>query len=413
MIEDLQPFAIAFLIGLFIGIERERSHPIGLQAMGVRTFTLLALLGTLAAWVNQPIISTLIMLFVFAAILLGYLRSSNLQREDVEIGLTTEFSAATVFCLGFITLKNPFLAAMLGGTVLFILLSRKRLHTFSRNQLKPEEVRAAAILLVLMLGVLPFLPNYPIDAWQLFNPRRFGILVFLIAIIQFGGYVAIRVLGERLGMILMGFFGGLVSSTAVFATLPKTVNERPELTRSAVAAATVATVATLVQFAVIIWIAAPDLLSAISWPLVAMAVTGMVAAYLTVRRDSKEPIVSEHLNPLDLKAVFNMALLIAGMMLAVGVASHYLGTGGVLIVTFLGGLFGLQGAVYAIATLYFNNTIGLPEVTLGLGLALLASFLSKFLLLWGFVRKRYQYPGYTTLFLSAMLLAGTITYFFL
>ena len=45
----MQPFMISFLIGLFIGVDRERSLPKGMKGMGVRSFIIIALLGTLAA----------------------------------------------------------------------------------------------------------------------------------------------------------------------------------------------------------------------------------------------------------------------------------------------------------------------------------------------------------------------------
>src|SRR5579863_4879098 len=113
MIELLHPFAISFLIGLLIGIERERSHPAGWKVIGVRTFVLIALLGTLAAWLNDPTLTIGISAFVFSAILLGYVQESlHPNKKTLRVGLTTELTAGIVYCLGFITPKEPFLAAI-------------------------------------------------------------------------------------------------------------------------------------------------------------------------------------------------------------------------------------------------------------------------------------------------------------
>src|SRR5580658_357319 len=103
MIETFHPFAIALMIGLLIGIERERSHPKGSQAMGVRTFVLLSLLGTLAAWVHETGLTITISVFALAAILAGYFRST--AKQEVDFGLTTEFSGAVVYILGYIALR--------------------------------------------------------------------------------------------------------------------------------------------------------------------------------------------------------------------------------------------------------------------------------------------------------------------
>jgi uncharacterized membrane protein (DUF4010 family) len=412
MIESLQPFAIALFIGLLIGIERERSHPVGLKAMGVRTFILLALLGTLAATIQQPTLSIVVAMFAFGAILLSYWRSSTARQEHAEIGITTEFSAAVVFCLGFITPQEPLLAAILGAAVLFILLSRARLHNFSRNQLKPEEIRAATTILVIMVGILPFLPNHSIDPWQLFNPQRFGILVLVLAVIQFGGYVAMRVLGERLGILLTGFFGGLVSSTAVFTTLPRFSREHPELTRVTVAAALLATVAKLIEFTLIIAIAAPALLKMIIAPLITMATVGVLLAFLMTYDNGAKKIIAHHpINPLDVRSILRLACFIGGMVFLIGLAQFYFGARGIQLLAFLGGLVQLHSVTYAAATLYTTGKLIANITCVTLLLALLASFITKFILVWTLARNRFALL--TSVFLLLMLAAGGATYFYM
>jgi uncharacterized membrane protein YhiD involved in acid resistance len=51
--DKIHPFLISLVISLIVGIERERSHPRGSQAIGVRTFMLLGLSGTLAAFLES------------------------------------------------------------------------------------------------------------------------------------------------------------------------------------------------------------------------------------------------------------------------------------------------------------------------------------------------------------------------
>lgn len=409
MIESLQPFAIAFFIGLLIGIERERSHPAGLQAIGVRTFVLLALLGTLAASIKEPVVSIVIAVFAFGAILLGYWRSSTTRNNQAAFGLTTEFTAGTVFCLGFITPHEPLLAAIIGAAVLLVLLGRERLHTFSRQQLKPQEIRAATTMLVILLGILPFLPNRTIDVWHLFNPQRFGILVLVIASIQFGGYVAMRVLGERLGMLLTGFFGGLVSSTAVFMNLPRMIRQRTELTRVATAAAILSTVAKLIQFIIILFIAAPQLVSGFIWPIAIMIIVGVGSAFLIAYKDSNKKFTpQQYTNPLDVKSVLRLAIFISAMIFIVGVIEFYAGTKGIQLVAFLGGLVGLHAITYALAILNSAGELPLTQTYFVLALALLANFLTKFVLLWALARNRFAL--YTSLILILMLVMGWVIY---
>lgn len=71
MLENLISFSISLLIGLLIGIERERSHREGSQPIGIRTFILLSLLGTTTAVLKQPIITLTASTFAFGMILVG------------------------------------------------------------------------------------------------------------------------------------------------------------------------------------------------------------------------------------------------------------------------------------------------------------------------------------------------------
>ena len=408
MFETLQPFVIAFLIGLVIGIERERSQRIALQAVGVRTFIILALLGVLAAWVQELPIKFGITFFVLGAILLGYMRSTERGRKRSHVGLTTELAAAMVFILGFITPKNPLLSAVLGVLLLLILLSRKRLHYFSRDQIKPQEIKAATAILLFALVILPILPNHPIDAWQIFNPRLFGLLVMLIALIQFGGYVAIRALGEQVGMILMGFFGGLVSSTAVFLTLPKLTREQPNLIYHAAAAGILATVGMLIEFCIIISVAAPPVMKVLLWPVVAMMGVGIIVTALLARNHAHENVISKPINPLDLKAVLKLTLLIGGMMIFVSIIRHYIDHYGMHIIAFFVGLFEVHGISLATAALQVSKKISLDEARSTIAIVLAASFVSKFIIL--VVLGRNRFAILTAVFLLLMVCAGSVVF---
>jgi uncharacterized membrane protein (DUF4010 family) len=164
LMDQIKPFAVSFLIGLIIGIEREHSHPEGSQALGVRTFILLSLMGTLAAFLHQPMLDIVISIFVFGLIVAGYFRTTGRRElrkiqakgELTGVGLTTEFTAGAVYCLGYIAFAEGFLATVIAVFVLLILITRKRLRVFSRRQISSQEIQAASILLVIGLGILPF-----------------------------------------------------------------------------------------------------------------------------------------------------------------------------------------------------------------------------------------------------------------
>lgn len=403
MIELLRPFFISFLIGMIIGLERERSHPINTKAIGMRTFTLVSLAGTLVAYINQPWLSLSSSLAVFGLIIASYIRSSS-GRKMIDLGITTEISAAVVYCLGYITLQNSTLAISIGVITLAILFARKSLHKFARDRITRSELHAAVVLLLIALVVLSLLPNKTIDPWHLINPQRLGIILLALGWIQFGGYLAIHLLGDDLGIILTGFCGGLISSTAVFVNLPQLYQKRPSSLITITAAAVYATVATLVEILVIVALAAPLLLPKLQWPIVSMIVIGGSIGLIIFRRHNNHHELKRPDNPLDMLALIRLTAVIAGMLLIATIAKNYVGTQGLQLFAFIGGLFELQSTTLAISTLYTAAKISQNNAIQMIGIIVLASFISKFGLLWVLAHNRFALL--TSGYLTAMLGVG-------
>lgn len=404
MLVKMQPFMISFLIGLFIGVDRERSLPKGMKGMGVRSFIIIALLGTMAASMNDLRIAMLVSGFALTAVLLSYFITSHGSKTMSSVGLTTTLAGGIVFCLGYMAKSDIALTAAIGGGIFILLLSRNRLHNFVHEKILPNEIRAAGAMVVIFLSVLVFLPNYTVDPWGLFNPQRFGILVAIIASLQFSGYMMIRLFGERLGLLFVGFFGGLVSSTAVFAHLPKFIKDRPERINTAVAAGILATIGMLTEFSIIITVAAHTLYLTVMIPVVVMIIVGLISTAILFRATRNHQTFEIPQNPLDFKAVIYLSTIIGGMLLLVAMTKNTFGTHGVHLVTFLGGIFEVHGVSLATATLYINDQMSLFEAHRNLLLALLASFVPKFVLPWTLVRGRFALM--TTGFMLLMIAGG-------
>jgi uncharacterized membrane protein (DUF4010 family) len=412
MLDILQPFSVSLIVGLLIGTERERSHPEGSGAMGVRTFSLIALLGAISAWMKDPALTIGLSAFVLILTLAGYLRSSDPKKADpdADIGLTTEVSAALVFGISHVAFRDLLLAALLGIVTLVILYSRRRLHAFARETLKPKEIKAAVSLLVFLVVFVPFLPDRTLDIWGLFNPRRLALLIGIIAGIQFLGYAVERMLGSRMGTMVAGFFGGMVSSTAVFVTLPKRVLEHPESLRPVVAGALLATVATTLQFIAVVVIASPELIIPVSVMAGAIVLTGTILAYFIDRSSTSDLKHSLPDNPLDVIGVLKLSMFVAIMLISVGVVRNMVGDRALGLVNFIGGLFELQAVSLATASLHGSGKLASNHAMFALAMALLASFVSKFAISWTIGRGKFAL--YMTPCLLLMIVVGTAGYFF-
>lgn len=411
MLSTLLSFAISLLIGLLIGIERERSHPEGVKFIGVRTFTLLSLLGTLVATLNELPLTITTSAFVFSMMTLNYIRSTSNLEKKLDIGIVTEITGGIIFILGYLVPSSPLIAIIVSAVVLLVLIERKRLHIIARKKFKPHEMETAIILIVFALGIIPILPNHPIDPWQVFNPRNFGILVATIAAIQFGGYLCIKLFGEHFGVALIGFLGGLISSTAVFATLSETLHTHPRAKSAIMASAILATLAMIIDIIIIIFVASPALLASIIWPMIVMLATGTITVFILLKyQKTKKSAAHLPSKPIKLLSLFRTTGFMALMLLIIAVAKRYAGTKTILLLAFLSGLFEIHGISLATALLYLDNQLKTTDARSILYVAIAASFISKFVLLWALTPRHFAWQ--TSLVLLIPLISGGAVYWF-
>ena len=408
MLSILLPFAISLLIGLLIGIERERSHPEGVQFIGVRTFAMLAIIGTLIASLHQVGLTITASTFVFGLLLLNYFRSTSNKKQTLDIGIVTEITAGITFFLGYMTPTSPLITVTLSAVILLVLIERKRLHTLARKKFKPHEMESVIVLIIFTLGILPILPNHTIDPWQFFNPRNAGLLLAIMAGIQFSGYVAIHLFGERLGIALTGLFGGMVSSTIIFAELPDTLNKYPQTSLAITASCLLATIAMLMEVLIIVLVASPTLLFYIISPIAAMIIIGLVSTILLLHYQKTTYKPDRLLNPIRLKSIIGSSLLIGLMLIFIAIAKRFISIKGILLVSFLGGLFDTRGISLGSTLLYLGSQLHLQDVRAVIYTAILASFLSKLVLLWSLTSHHFALQ--TSLFLLSMLGCGGLVY---
>jgi len=275
-----QSAAIALAIGLLIGSERERSGHGGIPA-GVRTFGLAALAGCLAAFIH-PVVLAATVLSVAAFMAVGYARS-----KPDDLGATTEVSLVLTAGLGGLAATAPALAAGAGVATAVVLVSKDRMHRFVRENVTDVEMTDALKFFVVAFIVLPLVPHAHLGPYGVIDPRMIWTLVVAVTALGWVGYVAVRMLGPRRGLPVAGLAGGFVSGAATTGAMARFA-KTPELNRQALAAALLASVATLVQL-VVVTAVADGRVAAMLAPAAALgaAVLAGEAAWLTLRRRSE------------------------------------------------------------------------------------------------------------------------------
>lgn len=396
-----QPYLISALVGLLVGLEREKAHP-AQGTMGVRTFLLMSLLGAAAGAMESEGFQLLIAFFALALVVSSYVLQARRDGKDADLGLTTEFAAGLVFCLGYASHTAPTLAALLGPAVALILFSKTTLHRFSRA-LQPAELEAALLLLLGGVVVVNLVPDKAIDPWSLFNPRKFGLLILTLATLEFSSYALVKLIGERRGSLLVGFLGGLVSSTAVTVSAARQAKATPGSWRTALASTLAAKLAALSELLLIVGLVSPSLLLGVLPAVLAGLCVGALAVALIARgRHGGEPAPLKLRSPLDWKGVLRLSLILAAILGAISATRAWLGDQGTRALSFLTGLFELHGVSLANATLFAQEALEHEVARDGILLAVLASLVAKVALAWSLERGPYA-RGLTLAFVPLAL----------
>lgn len=382
MYEIARPFLLALAIGLLIGIERERAHADQKvhDPLGSRTFTLLAMLGAVAAYVEAPAVAVVLAVFAAAIILAGYFRSP-LGPDATGVGATTEVAAMATFTLGYLARHDAALSVMLAVITMVVLTLKQQVHHFARAGINQKETSAALTFLVIAFVVLPLLPNRYVDPWNLINPSRLWLLFVLMAGIGFAGYIAVRVVGPSRGMAAAGFFAGFVSSTAATLTLAQKSRSATTLPGSLAIGIVLANVASVTAQAVIVGASNPALLPAALPVLMAPVLLGAAGTWFAVKVYGQEGPTGLALdNPLALKSTAKFAFVLGAVLVIASAATRSFGSRGTLATALLVGATDVHAVTLAVSTLAAGGTIGARDAVLGILVAFAANMTVKLVL---------------------------------
>ena len=380
--EKLLPFAVSLLIGLAVGIDRERRTPEGEGTMGIRTITIVGLSGTVAGQISSSALTAGMILLLTVVTALGYYHKTS-QPSPKDIGLTTEVTVGLVFALGYLAVSDRLLAAIMGVVLSTILYTRDYLHTFTRKTLHSSDITAALTLAVFSFVVLPLLPDKFLDPWNIFNPRNLGQIILLIGAVEFGGYIIERLFGPKIGSMATGFLGGLVSSTAIFLNMAKLSRQNGDKVFAAVASSSMATVATLILFVGIVAFTSPDLFIPVGFPAIATAfVMGGFGIFASRRAQKVLVPLTINASPLDIRGILKLSLFIVSLLAFTATVKRFLGPTAVEASSFVSGLFELHATAFAAATLSVAGELDRTNAIRALLFAASASLISKLIISW-------------------------------
>jgi len=403
---DVFNLFVAGALGMLLGLEREWSN----KSAGIRTFTLTSLVGVAAATLGQTVLLALGGLLVLTqGILLGtrgiMVELRDDSTEEGGLALTTSTSLLVAYVVGVLVGMDLILVGVvIAITSSFLLVLRRELHSFA-NRLSHQEVRGAAEFAIIAFVVYPLLPAGTYGPWDAIDPQLIWMLVIAVSAIGFANYAIMQRYGGR-GMLITGFFGGLVNSTAVIGEIANRAKTNAGILDLAVATILVADAAMAVRNLIIVVAFVPQSALSVGLPLGLIAVGGV--ALTGYERNWTGDI------ELDLDSPFSStnALTFGGLFLAVLVitagAQQMFGTAGFLVTSFLSGLLSSGTTTTTAVSLASTGQITPSVAAQGVLAGTLASIFVKVWLAVGINRKLFSPVTIRSAYLALLGLVGVL-----
>lgn len=376
MPEIFYRFGVALAIGLLIGIERQfrkSDESAQYQFGGVRTFPLIALAGCASAMLADVTgsawglgIPVLIIGALLAIAYAGTVRGG-------AYGMTTEVAAVITLIIGALCYHDHITLATALGVATFALLSMKvTLHEMSGKLTSLEIVSLAKFGLMTAI-MLPILPDTPLGGppFDTLTLKNVWLMVVLVAAIGFVGYFLKKILGDGKAIVLTGFLGGLVSSTAVTLTFTARSLVRPELSRAFAIAVIVAWTTMFIRVVVEVAVVNPPLVAQVWIPMMAAAAAGGIYCLFLRRKSVQLDAAGEDVEveaPFSLKKSLTFGALYAGVLVFASAAQMYFGDEGIYVSAIAAGFSDVDAITLSMAELSkagsVDDTVAVKAITL-------------------------------------------------
>lgn len=344
--------AVGFLIGLERGW-RDRDEEEGHRTAGLRTFTLIGLMGGIFGALSPG--GNLLLLaagFVTVGATVGAFMWREGQQKD-DLSATSLVAAMLTFLLGAYAVLGDLRVAAGAGVATVILLANKQFLHEWLTRISWPELRSGLLLAAMSFVLLPLLPDRTIDPWNILNPHALWLMTVLIAAVSFGGYAVVKLAGPKTGLILAALLGGMFASTAVTLSLARLARDNAGHVRLLAGGILAAGCVMFLRVLVVTALINPQLSLAITPVLlVAAAAMGILAFVFVSARNGTEIKDNKEFdlkNPFDILEVLRFGALLTIITLAVGLARAQPGDSSVLAVAAVSGLADVDAVTLSVA----------------------------------------------------------------
>lgn len=379
--------AVALLLGAIIGLERgwdAREQKSGERIAGIRTFSLVGLLGGISA-----VLATEITVWAFPVLLLcvaamGLVAYSERLDHIRNFSITGLVGMLLTFCFGAVAVAvDPVIATAAAVVTAIILDNKQEIHGWVQK-LQAHELDAALKLLLISVVMLPLLPNERMGPGGVLNPREIWWMVVMIASISFVGYFAIRVAGARKGILFTSLFAGLSSSTALTLHFARQSAKNPDFNPQFAAGILIACGTMFPRILVYCLVINAALLPQLIWPVLVMTALLYGPALFIWQKNSKQQQISQpnlSQNPLDLSSALVFGFLLTAILLLGEFLKNAFGDAGVYALAATSGVADVDAITLSL-TRMSNNGLAMDAAVLGIVIAAAVNNLVKSGIAW-------------------------------
>ncbi len=376
-LQYLPAFTTSLALGLLIGLERERSPA---AKAGLRTFALVAMLGTLLALVGEQTGTSWMLvagLVGVGAIIVSAYAGDN---DGDDPGTTTQ--AALLLCYGLgaaVWYGYSTLAIMLAIVTTVLLHFKPELQSMSKN-LTRRDLQSILQFAVLSFIILPILPDQDFGPYSSLNPYQTWLMVVLISGVSLAGYVALRLVGHRYGAPLLGFLGGLVSSTATTLVYARHSKTGDGMVRLAVVVIMIANLVVLLRLAMISGVVSPRILPHILPVLLGGLALGLLMTFMMWRNIARagESPVPQLTNPTEIGTALGFGAMYAVVLLCAAWLSDYAGSSGLYALSVVSGLTDVDAISLSSLRLFELGKLSADQTVTAISIAYLSNLTFKF-----------------------------------
>ncbi|MGE5087301.1 MAG: DUF4010 domain-containing protein [Bacillota bacterium] len=256
------------------------------------------------------------------------------------------------------------------------------------------------VLLLVVLSVLLFIaPDHSIDPWELVNPHKLIRLIFTLTLLQILGALLMNFFKGSVGGGAYGFFGGLISSTALTVSLAKQSQSGDEddvrlLSLSYLSAL----FGMILEGVILVYVGLSEIHWEIFWAFSGPILATLFLLFVRVRSlqrinfdDSSVPVVHP-------ASILKLGVLIAVFLALSKILQYQLGTSGQFLLTFVTCLIEMHGSIIGNVQLHESNILSIKILGHLIAVGIVASYLAKWALVMfvgspGFKRRASKYTG--------------------